>query len=387
MNVNSKPKVCVIVATPLTIHFFFRQHISKLSAWADVTIIFNKDLNLEIDLDDLPCKKVHLKIMRTISLWSDWLALLALLRVFQQSRFDMVISLVPKAGLLGMICGWIVGVPARLHIFQGEVWASRKGLMRYILKAADRITALLSTDLLAVSASESAFLQDQIKATKGKIKVLGAGSICGVDLKRFSADSKQSEKYKKALNIPKNAIVGLFLGRLTREKGVFELLKAYSILANEYTHFYLIVAGPDEEDITADLVAIAGEIGRDRLILAGYSALPERLLCVADFLCLLSHREGFGMVAIEAASFSIPALGTKIHGIEDAISNNKTGILVPVGDVSATVTALRQLISDNNLRNRLGAEARKRVQRLFDQENVVTDYDAAFVKILADRSF
>lgn len=382
---KAKPKICIIVATPLTIHFFFRNHIIKMSEWADVTLMFNSELNPNINLDDLPSRNIHVNIMRNISLMRDVVGLFALWLQFRQQQFDMVISLVPKAGLLGMTTAWAGGVPARLHIFQGEVWATATGLMRHILKTADAVTAFFATDLMAVSASERAFLETQIGTASGRVRVLGFGSICGVDIKRFKFDRDTRKLQRNALNIPEDAVVALFLGRLTRDKGVFSLVEAFGAIASEFSNFYLIIAGPDEDNIAQDLVVSAGDLARDRLIMFGYSERPWALNCAADFLCLLSYREGFGMVAIEAAACGIPALGNKIHGLEDAIIDNETGILVSVDDFSGAVSALRTLIVDADFRANLGDAARKRVVAQFGQEDVVNAYDAAFKKIIALR--
>ena len=380
-----KPKVCIVVATPLTIHFFFRRHIINMSTWADISIIYNSELNTYIDLNDLPSQNIHVRIMRKMSIARDVLTFFELWQQFRKNQFDMVISLVPKAGLLGITAAWMSGIPVRLHIFQGEVWATATGVMRKILKTADWITAYFSTDLMAVSASERAFLEKHIGTTTGRIRVLGAGSICGVDLDRFKPNGRKRKLKRKAFGIPENAVVALFLGRLTLDKGVFLLTAAFQIIADECPNFYLLVAGPDEDGIVQDLVATVGNSARDRLIICDYTETPWALHNVADFLCLLSRREGFGMVAIEAGACGIPSLGTKIYGLEDAIIDGETGILVPDNSLPETVDALRQLIVDAELRGRLGAAARERVVAHFDQEAVVDAYDVAFAKIFAER--
>jgi len=380
-----KPKVCIVVATPLTIHFFFRQHIIKMSNWADISIIYNSELNTHIDLGDLPSRNINVKIMRKMSLMHDALAFFDLWRKFRKHQFDMVITLVPKAGLLGITAALLAGIPVRLHIFQGEVWATATGMMRQILKAADWLTARFSTNLMAVSASERAFLETEIESTTQRIKVLGSGSICGVNLGRFKPDQSARELQRKIFGIPDNAVVAVFLGRLTRDKGVFLLVEAYRTVAAEFNNFYLVIAGPDEDNVVQHLVDGIGESARDRLIVSSFIERPWVLLNAADFLCLLSKREGFGMVAIEAGACGIPSIGTKIYGLEDAIIDGETGMLVPVNDLSKTVEALRKLIVDVGLRKVLGETARKRVIAEFEQEQIVDAYNAEFAKIFYEH--
>jgi len=258
-------------------------------------------------------------------------------------------------------------------------------MMRQILKAADWLTARFSTNLMAVSASERAFLETEIESTTQRIKVLGSGSICGVNLGRFKPDQSARELQRKIFGIPDNAVVAVFLGRLTRDKGVFLLVEAYRTVAAEFNNFYLVIAGPDEDNVVQHLVDGIGDSARDRLIVSSFVERPWVLLNAADFLCLLSKREGFGMVAIEAGACGIPSIGTKIYGLEDAIIDGETGMLVPVNDLSETVDALRKLIVDVGLRKVLGETARKRVIAEFEQEQIVDAYNAEFAKIFYEH--
>ena len=142
-----------------------------MAQWAEITVVFNKKLNVEIDLSDLPIKIKHVHVMRNISLWWDFLSLVSLCRLFSLQHYDMVISLTPKAGLLSMFASKLASVRVRLHIFQGEVWASKTGLMRILLKTADKAVAVLATNVMAVSKKASeCFLKLTVLLLRKKLK-------------------------------------------------------------------------------------------------------------------------------------------------------------------------------------------------------------------------
>ena len=380
----SKPKICVVTATPLTVHLFFREHLKLMARWADVTVVFNKKSNVDIDVSDLPIAIKHIHIMRKISFCWDVLSLVSLCRLFILQHYDMVISLTPKAGLLSMIAAKLASVKVRLHIFQGEVWAAKTGLMHILLKTADKATAGLATNIMAVSKSQRLFLEANGVATKESITVLGEGSISGVDINKFKLNLRGRRCERLKHKIPDDALVALFLGRITRDKGVFELLTAFSIVAREINDFWLVLAGPDEEELTDSLYNSVDPDLHDRILFTGFQLAPEKLICAADFICLLSFREGFGLCALEAAACGVPALGTNIYGLSDAVIHNETGVLVPLNDPQLTVCAMRELVLNTAFRLELGAAGKARAKAHFDAESVVKAYDREFFNLIDD---
>jgi glycosyltransferase involved in cell wall biosynthesis len=294
---------------------------------------------------------------------------------------DIVVSLAPKAGLIGMFAAWLLRVPQRVHIFQGEVWAARRGPLRWLLKSLDGLTARLATHVLVVSESERCFLEGEGVIPRGKSKVLGAGSICGVDTSRFKPDPHSRERVRARLSIPERAVVCIFLGRLTVDKGVLELAKAFGQCAEQRPNLWLLIAGPDEDQMEGRLRDMVPTHLQSRAITLGYSETPEQLLAASDFLCLPSHREGFGMVVIEAAAVGIPAVGTRIHGIIDAIEDGRTGRLFDVGDVESLSQVISSWYEDPQERRRYAESAFVRVKSEFEQEVVVSRYVNFFKEI------
>ena len=176
-----KKKICLVAATPLTFHLFMKEHLNKLAEWSDVTIVYNQNYHKNVQPIKVFAKTKHIEIVRQISILKDLIALGELIHFIKREKFDAVITLVPKAGLLGSLAGRLCGIKTRIHIFQGEVWSSKRGLIRIILKIADKIIVLMSSHLLSVSDSLSKFLVEQKICEDHKVRILGRGSIIGVD--------------------------------------------------------------------------------------------------------------------------------------------------------------------------------------------------------------
>jgi len=370
---TKKKKICMLAATPLTIHFFLKPHLIALAKEHDVTLLVNLLNDDYLPPLNLPIRILQIPIARKMSPFVDLRTLAVLIRIFTQVRFDLLITVVPKAGLLGMMAGFLTGIPRRLHIFQGEVWANRLGFSRFLLKSCDWITAHLATNILAVSKSERAFLEEQKVTEFGRIQVLGKGSIGGVNVDRFRPNPALREYIRHELQIPLNAILLIFVGRLVADKGIGELVKAYQEVHKSDHRLWLLLVGPDEEgEIRSSLNSLGDASNQVRRI--NYTNMPEQYLAAADFLCLPSHREGFGSVIIEAAAVGIPSIGSQIYGISDAIIDGQTGLLFEVKSISQLRNQIQILLDNSTLRKSLGSNARKNVEHHFEAAQVVAAY-------------
>src|SRR5580658_6973080 len=372
---QSKPRVCVVSTTPLIIHFFIRPHLLALAQGCDVTLVLNMGNDTYAPPMNLPVRVISVGIMRNLAPIRD---LVCLYRLFRRQNFDQIWPVVPKAGLLAMVAGRLAGVPSRVFAFQGEPWVTRKGLLRWILKTADRITAAGATHLLAVSSSETQLLESENVVATGRLQVLGCGSICGVDLVRFKPDVATGRTVRAELNIPQDSVVAVFVGRMKREKGVLDLCDAFSTIGQR-SRLYLLFVGPDEDGIgpqmDARLQGCASQVRR-----VGFTSQPERYIAASDFICLPSHREGFGLVVIEAAAVGIPAIGSHVSGVSDAIVDGLTGLQFEAGNARQLAEALIRLADDAVLRRQMGNAARTRVVEQFEQKLVVERY----ISFLAD---
>ena len=366
----SKKKIIFCVSSPFALNYFLMPHILHNSSDYEIHICVNKYL-YPIDPKLQKISKIHnVPIQRKISLIKDFFALCKLILIFFKVRPFLVQSITPKAGLLSMIAGWICLVPNRWHTFTGQYWEDKKGTLRIILKNADRLIFIFASKLLADSNSQIAFLKSE-KVNLGKnISVLGNGSIAGVDTKRFRPELQIREKFRQKLEVPLGHIVFLFIGRLAKEKGVFDLSYAYKkliCLNKDITKSELWFVGPDDQNIRKKLKD-SNIKSHMRIRYFPETVNPEKYMIAADILCLPSYREGFGSVVIEAAACGIPTIGYKTNGLIDSVKNNKTGILVEYKNISKFTEAMLKLLKNSKLRNNLGYASRKRVLEKFEQK-------------------
>lgn len=380
-----KKKICLVSATPLTFHLFMKEHLNKLAEWSDVTIVYNQNYHKNVQPIKVCAKTKHIGIVRQVSILRDLMALCKLIYFVKREKFDAIITLVPKAGLLGSLAGRLCGIKTRIHIFQGEVWSSKTGLVRITLKIADKITGLMSSHLLSVSGSLSKFLVEQKICEDHKMRILGHGSIIGVDASRFSPDMRVRVTIREKYGISDDECVILFVGRIVKEKGLIELVEAFNDLSTKHDGVTLMLIGPDDEGLMPNLKKLVKLENQNRLIFDGLSNSPEKYMAAADIFCLPSYREGFGLAALEASSCALPVVGTQIHGLSDAVIESETGILVPVANFSELSNALSVLIKNPKLRSLYGRAGRKRAISNFEHQKVVEIY-SNFFKLVVGKN-
>ena len=359
------PALCITLTSPFVLNAFLLGHIAHLSRIFRVTVCINqRESNVPISLPNGVVLK-SIEIRRDISPWHDVLAFARLVLFYRREKFDLVWSITPKAGLLAMLAARMVGTPVRVHFFTGQVWANKKGAARWLLKSFDRMLAACATDLLADSASQRDFLLDNRVVAAGRISVIGHGSVSGVDLRRFRPDPMARTAIRQSQGIPESAVCLLYVGRMKRDKGVPDLLRAFELLCASHSCLHLLVVGPDEENLLEGYQ-------RDRFHWVGYTQKVEAYMTAADIFCLPSYREGFGTVLIEAAAAGLPAVASRIYGITDAVIDGETGLLHGASEVFEIVACVERLLADPALRSKLGANARIRAEKMFSSERIET---------------
>jgi glycosyltransferase involved in cell wall biosynthesis len=376
---------CLVATVPSVIRAFMVPHIQAVSALAPVTVVSTAAEDALADLGGPNVVLRSLDIPRQIAPLRDAMALLRLVRLFRRERYAAVVSITPKAGLLAMMAAWLTGVPVRLHWFTGQVWATRSGLARRSLRLLDRVLAESASHLLADSPSQRDFLEAEGVAAAGRITVLGAGSVGGVNTVRFQPSSVHRTRIRAEFGIPADALLVVYLGRLNPEKGVPELTAAFAHIADERPELHLLLVGPDEAGMRTSLQGAAGT-GRVRVHSAGFTREPEAVMAAADIFVLPSHREGFGASVIEAAACGVPAVGTRIYGLVDAIAEGESGMLVPVGDPAALGAAILGLAGDAEARRAMGMRARRRVEREFTEARMTALFMTYFEDALAEAN-
>lgn len=365
--------ICFVVTTPFAVNAFLLTHLKALAdRWA-VTLCVNRALYPLSDRIDPRIRVIDLPIARNISPLNDLRALFFLMAHFRAERYTAVHSITPKAGLLAMVAAHFTGVRLRHHTFTGQVWATRRGLSRVLLKAFDRVIVRAASQVFADSPSQCRFLEVEQIVRLGGISILGPGSISGVDIGRFRPDEGGRRRTRLEQKTGGDVCVFLFVGRLTKDKGIFDLVRAMTETAKANSRVELWLVGPDEERLWERFTQEATS-GGARLRWLGQTTRPEDYMAAADVLVLPSYREGFGSVVIEAAACGIPTIAYRVDGVIDAVAENQTGLLVESGDVKALAMAMVELSRDVAGRRQMGKAALDRAVTTFASEAVTVEW-------------
>lgn len=367
-----KNKICFVVSTLATVRAFLDNHIRQLSGSFDVYIVANLTEKDGEYLQTLPIKGYkHIGIDRKIHLVRDTKAVGDLTRYLRKEKFFAVHSVTPKAGLVTALAGKLAGISNRIHIYTGQVWASRDGMMRKLLKFMDQLIAKLNTHSLVDGNSQREFLIKEKVLTEANSLVLANGSIAGVDAVKFSPDSTARAEIRHSLGIKDDQVVFIFMGRLCKDKGIDELLEAFSMLQEEHPNAYLLLVGSDEENYTEKIKNnYPNLVDNVNFCLYGSTPTPARLLNAGDVFCLPSYREGFGMSVIEASSTGLATIVSDAYGLRDAIVPEVTGLVCKVQDVVSLHREMLLLIEHPDYIQLLGEKGRKYIQKNFNQADV-----------------
>ncbi len=207
----------------------------------------------------------------------------------------------------------------------------------------------------------------------------------GVDTQRYRPDPLARERLLAEFALPRDALVVGVVAQLIARKRHAWLFALLAELLPEWPTLRVLCfgQGPLERRLRAELA----ERGlADRVVLAGFRADLSALLPGLDLLAHPAAREGLGVALLEAASAGVPVVACAVGGIPDAIVDGETGVLVPRDDASATLRALRALLASPEERRRLGAAARRRVERRFDVGTLVTAHHSLYARVLRERA-
>lgn len=325
----------------------------------------------------------EIAILREIAILKDICAVIKTAIYIRKNKIDIVTGNTPKGGLIAMMAAFIAGVPNRIYFRHGLVYETSGGLKRFILKSLDRITATLSTKVICVS--ESVCKQSIIDGLNSEKKqaLLRKGTCNGIDTNRFDKTKIKKERiieFKRQTNIPEEAFVIGFTGRLVVDKGIIELVEAFNILQRSNNNIYLLLVGMLEkrDALPKEIIDIINN--NPSIICTGYVDYNsiEYFYAMMDIFILPSYREGFPTSVLEASSFSLPVVTTKATGCIDSIVENVTGIFVN-HTASEISNAIELLIHDQSKRESLGRNGRDFVVNNFRQELIWKEIEKLYL--------
>lgn len=306
---------------------------------------------------------------RRISPLHDLRALVTTIRLIRQLRPDIVNASTPKAGLLGMLAARACRVPVRVYVLRGLRFETTDGFTRLLLTRLERVTEWCATNVLTNSPSAVRVAVEAGVGRRREIQLIGAGSSNGVDLEHFMpASAADRVTARSSLGVPADARVVGFIGRLTRDKGITDVLHAFDVLREDRVDVHLLLVGDHEPGDP-----VGDEVERQLSDRSDITHIPwvtdtAVIFPAIDVLVFASAREGLPNVPLQAQAAGVPVVAYAATGTVDAVEHGVGGLLVPLGDRSALAGAVATLIDATGLRQALGAAGPGWVRDRFEQQ-------------------
>jgi glycosyltransferase involved in cell wall biosynthesis len=317
----------------------------------------------------LGVKHQVIPMTRKITPIQDVIALIKLIQLIRTFRPNIVHTHTPKAGLLGMMAAWICRVPVRMHTIAGLPWMESTGSKRWLLKKVEVLTYWCATRVYPNSNQLKKFLMNELKFKGVKTHVIGRGSSNGIDVRYFSRQAISDESVtaiRQPFGIPNDDFVYCFVGRIVRDKGIAELVKAFQSLKQDKV--WLMLVGHQETELdplsieTLDIIK-----DNKRIIETGFQSDVRPWLAASDAFVFPSYREGFPNVVMQAACMELPCVVSNINGCNEIIQQGQSGLIIPVKNTESLKQAMEQIALDKQRAHDMGKVGRAYVSAHFDQ--------------------
>ncbi len=336
--------------------------------------------------------KVHvLPLTRKISPLTDIRAVWETYQLIKKEKPDIVHTHTPKAGIVGMLAAKLAGVPIRMHTVAGLPLMQATGLKRKLLNTVERLTAWAATEVYPNSYRLADFMIQEKLAPKTKVKVLANGSSNGIDLTYFNPEhfsKEQNAALSAKLKIKPTDIVLLFIGRLVGDKGINELVQAFTKLQKQVPDIKLLLVGSEEPDLDPLQELTRKEIKNNpNIITTGWVDDVRPYLAISDIFIFPSYREGFPNVVLQAGAMGLPSIVTDINGCNEIITNGHNGLIIPINNVKALQDAMHSLLQHPDIRQKMSEKAREEIESKYKQEVVWAALLAEYKSLYHKRVF
>ena len=305
------------------------------------------------------------------SLWEMW-------NFLRKEKPQIVHTHTPKAGIIGMLAARLAGVPHRLHTVAGLPLMEATGTKRKILNFVEKLTYSSATRVYPNSKGLYDFILQNNFTQSNKLKIIANGSSNGIDTAFFSPDQVteiERVTLREKLNIQPDNFVFVFVGRIVSDKGINELIKAFSELQaaenNEPAGIKLLLVGGLENDLDPLNPETLAEINQNKdIISVGFQQDVRSFFAIADALVFPSYREGFPNVVMQAGAMGLPSIVSDINGCNEIIIEGENGLIIPSKNVEKLKEKMLTLAKDKNLYTKLKGNSRRMIENRYEQSVV-----------------
>lgn len=363
-------KICAISTVEITMSNFIIPSLRVLKEHGyDVTLVCNMSEEFYKKYsEEFHCVNISMK--RGISLIDLVKMPFVFKNLFKKEQFDYVQYATPNASLYASIGAKMAKIPRRVYCQWGIRYVGSKGIMHKILKILEKITCQCSTHIRPASWKNLDFAVNEGLYHREKAAAIGDGGTIGIDLKQFDISEKQELKKEVLARFPQldGKVVFGFVGRMNRDKGVFELLEAFIQMEKQRNDIALLLIGDMEGKLPSHLESCKSN---PNIINTGWTHEVPKYISALDVLVHPSYREGFSMVIQQAMAMEIAVVTTNIPGPSEVIKEGITGILAEPRDVDTLFNAMMWMIEHPEECKKMGKAGRKRCEEHFTRERML----------------
>ncbi|TVZ23007.1 glycosyltransferase involved in cell wall biosynthesis [Dokdonia sp. Hel_I_63] len=358
-------KLIRITTVPVSLEKLLEDQLTFMNNHYAVTAISAEKERLELFGKNNDVSTYHIELTRKITPLKDIKAVYKLYLYLKNENPFIVHTHTPKAGIVGMMASYFAGVPVRLHTVAGLPLMEARGTRRVILDVVEKLTYSFATKIYPNSKGLYDFILKNNFAKVDKMRIIGNGSSNGIDTNYFDPsliNAEDNGNLKKNLGIDDNIFVFIFVGRLVSDKGINELVGAFSKLALEFCDVALLLVGSFEEELDPlDSFTYDKIKSNPRIYSVGYQTDVRPYFAISNALAFPSYREGFPNVVLQAGSMGLPAIVSNINGCNEIIKDGINGIIVEPKDEISLHDAMQNLVDKNQLYFSMKERARESV--------------------------
>lgn len=315
-----------------------------------------------------------IKVSRNYNLFSHLMSFFRLYSYLKSENFDIVHAHTPVASIIGRLAARLAGIETVVYTAHGFYFhegMNRAARKLYILL--EKMGGRFSDIIFVQSMEDYRDAEREGIAQNGKLVHIGNG--VNPDLFGEERYLNKRDALKREFGIEDQPVVG-FVGRIVREKGVVDLLRAAAEVKKDYINVKFLLIGEELESercrCGAELEKIIRDNGlEENVILTGKRDDVPALLTLMDMFALPSYREGMPRSILEAMASSLPVVASDIRGCREEVIAGETGLLVPPGDFRALASAILTILGDPQLASSMGEKGRERVLKRHDERVIV----------------
>ena len=356
----------------------------------DVTMISSPGPELPEVIAAEQCPHIAVNITRKITPFADLQTIFRLYRIFKKEKPHVIHSENLKANLVGMIAGWLAGVPVRIQTMAGLVSPNVPGIKGKLIRWAEMISFHFATDVWPNSHSSMRYMLQTKMLPAKKTTVIGAGSSNGVDLVKYNRAAIKADRLeaiKKMFRYEPGERVLLFAGRMVKDKGIQELVAVFTRLQQQLPSLKLVLLGPWENELDPLNEETNTAISTNKAIIhIPWTDEVEYYFALAELFVFPSHREGFPNVLMQAGAMQVPVVCSAIVGNIDMVEDKVSGLLHEVKQEQSLYEAVLFALNNKESMQEMAQVLYQEMVKSYDRNILYAQYRDAYLALIKAKA-